>query len=141
MAKTIQWQAWLIENGHDHETVQFQGKDKDGVVTDWPVAETWPEGVVIPDENELPSVEEAVAMVEQARLNQVATEYAVPLQQFADAWAETGVETVPESWGDALTLLGQSGAGNDVFVRLLALRFGPLAPVWDDALTIMNGGM
>ena len=62
-------------------------------------------------------------------------------QQFADAWAETGVETVPESWGDALTLLGQSGAGNDVFVRLLALRFGPLAPVWDDALTIMNGGM
>ena len=84
--------------------------------------------------------EEREAMVEQARLNQVASDYAVPLQQFADAWAETGVETVPESWGDALTLLGQSGAGSDVFCRLLALRFGALAPVWDDVLLILNGG-
>jgi len=89
-------------------------------------------------EQELSDIE---AMKEQARLQQVATEYAVPLQQFADAWDETGVETVPESWGDALTLLGQSGAGNDVFVRLLALRFGSLAPVWDDVLVIMNGGI
>ena len=88
----------------------------------------------------IPSDSEVLAVIEQARLQQVATEYAVPLQQFADAWAETGVETVPESWGDALTLLGQSGAGSDVFCRLLALRFGPLAPAWDDVLTIMNGG-
>ena len=78
---------------------------------------------------------------EQARLNQVASDYAVPLQQFAEAWAETGVNAVPESWGDALTLLGQSGAGSDVFCRLLALRFGSLAPVWDDVLVIMNGGI
>ena len=85
--------------------------------------------------------EEREVMVEGVRLQQVATDYAVPLQQFADAWAETGVETVPESWSDALTLLGQSGAGSDVFCRLLALRFGPLAPVWDDVLVIMNGGM
>jgi len=89
-------------------------------------------------EAELADIE---AQKEQARLQQVATEYAVPLQQFVAAWAETGVESVPESWGDALTLLGQSGAGSDVFCRLLALRFGSLAPVWDDALTIMNGGM
>jgi len=88
-------------------------------------------------EQEIADIE---AQKEQARLQQVATEYAVPLQQFADAWAETGVETVPESWDDALTLLGQSGAGSDVFCRLLALRFGPLAPVWDDALLILNGG-
>ena len=81
------------------------------------------------------------AQREQARLQHLATEYAVPLQQFAAAWAETGVETVPESWDNALTLLGQSGAGSDVFCRLLALRFGPLAPVWDDVLVIMNGGM
>ena len=51
-------------------------------------------------EQELADIE---TLKEQARLQQVATEYAVPLQQFADAWAETGVETVPESWGDALT--------------------------------------
>jgi len=89
-------------------------------------------------EQEIADIE---AQGEQARLQQVATEYAVPLQQFADAWAETGVETVPESWGDALTLLGQSGAGSDVFCRLLALRFGPLAPVWDDVLILLNGGI
>jgi hypothetical protein len=97
----------------------------------------WPDGTPL-TEQELADIE---AQREQARLQQVATDYAVPLQQFADAWAETGVETVPESWGDALTLLGQSGAGSDVFCRLLALRFGPLAPVWDDVLVIMNGGI
>jgi hypothetical protein len=78
---------------------------------------------------------------EQARLQQVATEYAVPLQQFADAWAETGVETVPESWDDAFVLLKQSGVSADVFCELLALRLGALAPVWDDVLIILNGGM
>ena len=97
----------------------------------------WPDGTPL-SEQELADIAE---QEEQARLNQVASDYAVPLQQFAEAWAETGVNAVPESWGDALTLLGQSGAGSDVFCRLLALRFGSLAPVWDDALTIMNGGM
>jgi len=97
----------------------------------------WPDGTPL-TASELADITE---QEEQARLQQVATEYAVPLQQFADAWAETGVETVPESWGDALTLLGQSGAGSDVFCRLLALRFGSLAPVWDDVLLILNGGI
>lgn len=88
----------------------------------------------------VPCDSESLAVIEQARLQQVATDYATPLQQFQEAWAETGVEAVPESWDDALTLLGQSGAGADVFCKLLALRFGALAPVWDDVLTLMNGG-
>ena len=98
------------------------------------------QGEVLLEQWKIMTDEEQVSMVEQARLNQVATDYAVPLQQFAAAWAETGIEAVPESWDDALTLLGQSGTGADVFCRLLALRFGPLAPVWDDVLTLLNGG-
>ena len=97
----------------------------------------WPDGTPLTAQ-ELSDIAE---QEEQARLNQVASDYAVPLQQFSEAWAETGVNAVPESWDDALTLLGQSGAGSDVFCRLLALRFGPLAPVWDDVLILLNGGI
>jgi len=97
----------------------------------------WPDGTPL-TEQELADIAE---QKEQARLQQVATDYAVPLQQFADAWAETGVETVPESWDDAFVLLKQSGVSADVFCELLALRLGALAPVWDDVLIILNGGM
>jgi hypothetical protein len=62
MTKTIQYQAWLIENDIDGSQVEYEC----GPNTNWedkPVVSTWPKGVEIPTEAQLPTVEEAEAII------------------------------------------------------------------------------
>jgi len=66
-AKRVQYAAWLINNGHDASAVEFKGTWNDGSVSDVPVAATWPEGVAIPSEQDLPTVEAARAVIADKR--------------------------------------------------------------------------
>ncbi len=49
---------------------------------------------------------------------------------FQVLWAETGIETIPDSWLDAIQLLEDADVPQVTINKLLALRLA-LAPVWD----------
>lgn len=65
MATSKQYRAWLTANGHSIDSVKFTGQTVDGEAVDTPVESTWPDGVAIPAENELPSVEDADSILDQ----------------------------------------------------------------------------
>ena len=77
-ARSVQYQAWLINNGHDISTVKFKGTyDPNGSI-DTPIVKTWPEGVSIPADVALPSVEDSKGIVTESRIP-----FAAELQQLS----------------------------------------------------------
>jgi len=104
----------------------------------------WPDGTPVTDAE----IAEIEAQKEQARLATVYAEHAATIGEFAMAWAKTGIESVPDNWQEAITLLKAKYASlttteeklehMSIQQELITLRFGPLADVWDDVTVILN---
>jgi len=60
MAYPTQYAAWLVQHNVDYSPVEFR-REGDGSIL--PIPETWPAGVAIPADGDLPSVEQADAIL------------------------------------------------------------------------------
>lgn len=60
MAHPTQYQAWIVQQGRTHEAVEFR-RAVDGSIS--PIAETWPAGCPLPTDADLPSLEQAAALL------------------------------------------------------------------------------